>query len=91
MFLVAINGKMELGHTIYWKPRGPEKNVNVIDYDRFVGRLVEGGFVFQQNFIIRSSEIGPDSKAYIGALVSLLQVTILCTYILINHIYIYTK
>ncbi|KAF3450801.1 hypothetical protein FNV43_RR06890 [Rhamnella rubrinervis] len=59
---------------IYWKPRGPEKNINVIDhYDQFLGRLVEAGLVFQQNFIIRSLEIGPDSKAYIGALVSLLQ------------------
>ncbi|XP_030488468.2 palmitoyl-acyl carrier protein thioesterase, chloroplastic [Cannabis sativa] len=43
------------------------------DDDLFSGKLVQGKHVFQQNFSIRSYEVGPDSKITIGALTNLLQ------------------
>ncbi|KAF4372438.1 hypothetical protein F8388_027111 [Cannabis sativa] len=46
---------------------------NNIDDDLFSGKLVQGKHVFQQNFSIRSYELGPDSKISIGALINLLQ------------------
>ncbi|BBN70505.1 fatty acyl-ACP thioesterases B [Prunus dulcis] len=37
-------------------------------YDTFGGKLRQGGLVFQQNFSIRSYDLGPDGKATIGCL-----------------------
>ena len=45
---------------------------NIVDI--FNGKLVKGGLVFQQKFLIRSYELGPDCKISIGALINLLQV-----------------
>ncbi|CAN6573516.1 unnamed protein product [Malus baccata var. baccata] len=44
-------------------------------YDMFRGRLDESGFVFQQNFAIRSYELGPDGKATMTCLMERLQET----------------
>ncbi|GMN37282.1 hypothetical protein TIFTF001_006687 [Ficus carica] len=41
--------------------------------DNYIGRLMKGGLLFQQNFLVRSYELGPDCKMSIGALVNLLQ------------------
>ena len=54
---------------------------NIVDI--FNGKLVKGGLVFQQKFLIRSYELGPDCKISIGALINLLQV------IYDGNIYIY--
>lgn len=43
-------------------------------YDIFRGRFDESGFVFQQNFAIRSYELGPDGKATMTCLMERLQV-----------------
>lgn len=43
-------------------------------YDTFGGKLGQGGLVFQQNFSIRSYDLGPDGKATIGCLMERLQV-----------------
>ncbi|KAI3897455.1 hypothetical protein MKX03_033206 [Papaver bracteatum] len=40
------------------------------------GRLVQGGYVFRQNFSIRSYEIGPHRTATIGTLINHLQETV---------------
>ncbi|KAB2623885.1 palmitoyl-acyl carrier protein thioesterase [Pyrus ussuriensis x Pyrus communis] len=40
-------------------------------YDMFRGRLDESGFVFQQNFAIRSYELGPNGKATMTCLMEL--------------------
>jgi fatty acyl-ACP thioesterase B len=42
--------------------------------DIFGGKLLQGGLVFQQNFLIRSYELGPDGKVSLMALVNRLQV-----------------
>ncbi|KAM1359782.1 palmitoyl-acyl carrier protein thioesterase, chloroplastic-like isoform X1 [Malus sylvestris] len=44
-------------------------------YDMFRGRLDESGFVFQQNFAIRSYELGPDGKETMTCLMERLQET----------------
>ncbi|BFG24563.1 hypothetical protein CerSpe_108370 [Prunus speciosa] len=44
-------------------------------YDTFGGKLGQGGLVFQQNFSIRSYDLGPDGKATIGCLMERLQET----------------
>ncbi|GMY34266.1 palmitoyl-acyl carrier protein thioesterase, chloroplastic-like isoform X2 [Fagus crenata] len=41
--------------------------------DIFGGKLLQGGLVFQQNFLIRSYELGPDGKVSLMALVNRLQ------------------
>ncbi|KAH7547327.1 hypothetical protein FEM48_Zijuj01G0298000 [Ziziphus jujuba var. spinosa] len=51
-----------------WKSKQLDKIVEI-----FSGRLLECGLVFEQNFLIRSSELGADSKASIGALTNILQ------------------
>lgn len=53
-----------------WKPKLQLDKIVEI----FGGKLLECGFVFQQNFLIRSAELGPDCKASIGALINILQV-----------------
>ncbi|KAH7547329.1 hypothetical protein FEM48_Zijuj01G0298200 [Ziziphus jujuba var. spinosa] len=45
----------------------------IVVEDIFGGRLLQGGLVFQQNFLIRVSELGPDCKASIEALINILQ------------------
>ncbi|GMN37281.1 hypothetical protein TIFTF001_006691 [Ficus carica] len=52
---------------------GPKSAGKLDQNTNYVGRLMKGGLVFQQNFLVRSCELGPDSKMSIGALVSLLQ------------------
>lgn len=42
---------------------------------RLLGRFVEDRFVYRQNFIIRSYEIGPDKTATMETLMNLLQVS----------------
>ncbi|ONI16027.1 hypothetical protein PRUPE_3G074600 [Prunus persica] len=44
-------------------------------YDTFGGKLGQGGLVFQQNFSIRSYDLGPNGKATIGCLMERLQET----------------
>ncbi|BFG24561.1 hypothetical protein CerSpe_108350 [Prunus speciosa] len=44
-------------------------------YDTFGGKLGQGGLVFQQNFSVRSYDLGPDGKATIGCLMERLQET----------------
>ncbi|XP_062088563.1 palmitoyl-acyl carrier protein thioesterase, chloroplastic-like [Humulus lupulus] len=46
---------------------------NSCGHDLFGGKLVQGKLIFQQNFLIKSYELGPDSKISIGALINLLQ------------------
>ncbi|KAI4376637.1 hypothetical protein MLD38_014378 [Melastoma candidum] len=59
-----------------WKPRRPD-----ILYDPFgLGRIVQDGLVFRQNFSIRSYEIGADRTASIETLMNHLQETAL------NHV-----
>ncbi|KAI3714731.1 hypothetical protein L6452_21690 [Arctium lappa] len=48
-----------------------------LDSDLGLGSLVKDGFVFRQNFYIRSYEIGPDRKALVETLMNYLQETIL--------------
>jgi fatty acyl-ACP thioesterase B len=45
-------------------------------YNSFGGKLSHDRHVFQQNFTIRSYELGPDGKASLGSLMKRLQVTI---------------
>ncbi|XP_054806931.1 palmitoyl-acyl carrier protein thioesterase, chloroplastic-like isoform X1 [Prosopis cineraria] len=59
-----------------WKPRRPD-----MAYDPFgIGRIVQDGLVFRQNFSIRSYEIGADRTASIETLMNHLQETAL------NHV-----
>ncbi|KAI9125771.1 hypothetical protein K1719_003189 [Acacia pycnantha] len=59
-----------------WKPRRPD-----MDFDPFgIGRIVQDGLVFRQNFSIRSYEIGADRTASIETLMNHLQETAL------NHV-----
>ncbi|KAI9125689.1 hypothetical protein K1719_003107 [Acacia pycnantha] len=59
-----------------WKPRRRD-----MDYDPFgIGRIVQDGLVFRQNFSIRSYEIGADRTASIETLMNHLQETAL------NHV-----
>ena len=65
--IVAVVEK-RLKH-LQWRPR----ELNMI-IDIFGGKLLQGGLVFQQNFLIRSYELGPDGKVSLMALVNRLQV-----------------
>ncbi|KAK4265152.1 hypothetical protein QN277_026239 [Acacia crassicarpa] len=59
-----------------WKPRRPD-----MDFDPFgIGKIVQDGFVFRQNFSIRSYEIGADRTASVETLMNHLQETAL------NHV-----
>ncbi|KAK9102127.1 hypothetical protein Sjap_019381 [Stephania japonica] len=59
-----------------WKPRRPDMLVDPFE----LGRIVQNGFVFTQNFSIRSYEIGADRTASIESLMNHLQETAL------NHV-----
>ncbi|THG18392.1 hypothetical protein TEA_012705 [Camellia sinensis var. sinensis] len=59
-----------------WKPRRPDMLVDPFGF----GKIVEDGFVFRQNFSIRSYEIGADRTASIETLMNHLQETAL------NHV-----
>ncbi|XP_031380551.1 palmitoyl-acyl carrier protein thioesterase, chloroplastic-like isoform X2 [Punica granatum] len=59
-----------------WKPKRPDMLVDPFD----LGRIVQDGLVFQQNFSIRSYEIGADRTASIETLMNHLQETAL------NHV-----
>ncbi|KAF3450800.1 hypothetical protein FNV43_RR06889 [Rhamnella rubrinervis] len=63
-----IKASLERLENSKWKPKQLDKIVEI-----FGGRLLERGLVFQQNFLIRSSELGPDGKASIWDLISILQ------------------
>jgi len=54
-----------------WKPRRPDMLVDPFG----IGKIVEDGFVFRQNFSIRSYEIGADKTASIETLMNHLQVS----------------
>ncbi|XP_068647475.1 palmitoyl-acyl carrier protein thioesterase, chloroplastic-like [Aristolochia californica] len=56
-----------------WKPRRPDMLVDPFG----LGRIVQDGIVFQQNFMIRSYEIGADRTASIETLMNHLQETAL--------------
>lgn len=73
-FIIAAINKLEL---FCWEPAGKVDENTVNHVDIFSGRLLKGGRVFQQNFLIRSYELGPDSKISVGALVNFLQVIII--------------
>ncbi|XP_058111828.1 palmitoyl-acyl carrier protein thioesterase, chloroplastic [Magnolia sinica] len=61
-----------------WKPRRPDM---LVDFDPFgLGRIVQDGLIFKQNFAIRSYEIGADRSASIETLMNHLQETAL------NHV-----
>ncbi|CAJ1975429.1 unnamed protein product [Sphenostylis stenocarpa] len=59
-----------------WKPRRPDMLVDPFG----IGKIVEDGLVFRQNFSIRSYEIGADKTASIETLMNHLQETAL------NHV-----
>ncbi|KAL8136421.1 hypothetical protein V2J09_002422 [Rumex salicifolius] len=56
-----------------WKPRRPDMLIDTFG----LGRIVQDGFVFSQNFSIRSYEIGADKTASIETLMNHLQETAL--------------
>ncbi|CAL5438559.1 unnamed protein product [Camellia sinensis] len=62
--------------TLDWKPRRPDMLIDSFGF----GKIVEDGFVFCQNFSIRSYEIGADRTASIETLMNHLQETAL------NHV-----
>uniref|UniRef100_A0A2P2LE63 Acyl-[acyl-carrier-protein] hydrolase n=1 Tax=Rhizophora mucronata TaxID=61149 RepID=A0A2P2LE63_RHIMU len=72
MFLAAEKQWMMLD----WKPRRPDMLVDPFG----IGKIVQDGFVFRQNFSIRSYEIGADRTASIETLMNHLQETAL------NHV-----
>lgn len=53
-----------------WKPRRPDMLIDPFG----LGRIVQDGFVFRQNFSIRSYEIGADRTASIETVMNHLQV-----------------
>nr|GMC68666.1 palmitoyl-acyl carrier protein thioesterase, chloroplastic [Ipomoea batatas] len=59
-----------------WKPKRPDMLIDPFG----LGRIVEDGFVFRQNFSIRSYEIGADRTASIETMMNHLQETAL------NHV-----
>ncbi|CAN1215121.1 Palmitoyl-acyl carrier protein thioesterase, chloroplastic [Linum perenne] len=59
-----------------WKPKRPDMLIDPFG----LGRIVQDGFVFRQNFSIRSYEIGADRSASIETLMNHLQETAL------NHV-----
>lgn len=56
--------------TLDWKPKRPDMLVDPFG----LGRMMQDGCVFSQNFSIRSYEIGADKTASIGTLMNHLQV-----------------
>jgi fatty acyl-ACP thioesterase B len=56
---------------IDWKPKRPDMLVDTFGF----GRIIHDGFMFRQNFSIRSYEIGADRTASIETLMNHLQVT----------------
>ncbi|CAN1331355.1 Palmitoyl-acyl carrier protein thioesterase, chloroplastic [Linum perenne] len=62
--------------TLDWKPKRPDMLIDPFG----LGRIVQDGFVFRQNFSIRSYEIGADRSASIETLMNHLQETAL------NHV-----
>lgn len=71
MFLAAEKQWMMLD----WKPRRPDMDMLIDPFG--LGRIVQDGFVFRQNFSIRSYEIGADRTASIETLMNHLQVLVL--------------
>ncbi|XP_039066217.1 palmitoyl-acyl carrier protein thioesterase, chloroplastic-like [Hibiscus syriacus] len=67
MFLAAEKQWMMLD----WKPRRPDMFIDPFG----IGRIVQDGLVFRQNFAIRSYEIGADRTASIETLMNHLQET----------------
>lgn len=70
MFLAAEKQWMMLD----WKPRRPDMLVDPFG----LGKIVQDGLVFRQNFSIRSYEIGADRTASIETLMNHLQVRVNC-------------
>ncbi|CAK8534400.1 unnamed protein product [Lathyrus sativus] len=62
--------------TLDWKPRRPDMLADPFS----IGKIVQDGFVFRQNFPIRSYEIGADKTASIETVMNHLQETAL------NHV-----
>jgi fatty acyl-ACP thioesterase B len=56
---------------IDWKPKRPDMLVDTFGF----GRIIHDGFMFRQNFSIRSYEIGADRTASIETLMNHLQVS----------------
>lgn len=82
MFLAAITtiflAAEKQWTNLDWKPRRPDM---LVDFDPFsLGRIVQDGLIFKQNFAIRSYEIGADRTASIESLMNHLQETAL------NHV-----
>lgn len=61
-----------------WKPRRPDMLIDPFG----IGKIVQDGLVFRQNFPIRSYEIGADKTASIETLMNHLQVRSTKSYIL---------
>ncbi|KAL5975623.1 hypothetical protein ACLOJK_019948 [Asimina triloba] len=75
MFLAAITtiflAAEKQWTNLDWKPRRPDM---LVDFDPFsLGRIVQDGLIFKQNFAIRSYEIGADRTASIESLMNHLQ------------------
>lgn len=69
IFLAAEKQWTELD----WKPRRPDMLADPFG----IGKIVQDGFVFRQNFPIRSYEIGADKTASIETVMNHLQVCVL--------------
>lgn len=66
-----------------WKPKRPDMLIDPFG----LGRIVEDGFVFRQNFSIRSYEIGADRTASIETMMNHLQVYSRCLYMFCLDVY----
>ncbi|KAI3929766.1 hypothetical protein MKX01_025934 [Papaver californicum] len=75
MLLKAIMG-LFLATDIQWPLSKLKRRHNMLVDSFSQGKLVQGGYVFRQNFSIRSYEIGPHRTATIGTLINHLQETV---------------
>ncbi|XP_048323349.1 palmitoyl-acyl carrier protein thioesterase, chloroplastic [Ziziphus jujuba] len=69
----GLTKNQAIGKNFNLKPTSWQAAEKIVVEDIFGGRLLQGGLVFQQNFLIRVSELGPDCKASIEALINILQ------------------
>ena len=67
---------MKNGILTNWKPRQPD-----MMHDILCGRLVQDELVFQQELVVRSFDIGSDSKMSIVALANYLRVLVLLEFL----------
>lgn len=62
-----------------WKPRRPDTLIDPFG----IGRIVQDGLIFRQNFSIRSYEIGADRTASIETMMNHLQVCCIICFVLV--------